>query len=184
MSAAHPTPNLEGQLSLFISPGERVAQLYPRALGAHFSCLLRHAWATVGLFLPSHHAGKQTSITRIVMKREKWSCHGASKRRFYCLILQPLHRLSHSSFSNTSAALPISQLILQSFCCFTYVIGTSPTSQLIIQPFRRFIYDTDHSTTHPPLHLRHWSFNNPSVASPMSKALHVLHLASRPCIEG
>ena len=27
-----------------------VAQLYPQALGTHFSHLLRHAWATVGLF--------------------------------------------------------------------------------------------------------------------------------------
>ena len=27
-----------------------MAQLYPQALGARFSRLLRHAWATVGLF--------------------------------------------------------------------------------------------------------------------------------------
>jgi hypothetical protein len=39
-------------------PGDRVAQLYPQALGTHFSRLLRHAWLTVGLFLnPGHHTG-------------------------------------------------------------------------------------------------------------------------------
>jgi hypothetical protein len=35
-----------------------VAQLYPQALGTHFSRLLRHAWVTVGLFFnPVHHTG-------------------------------------------------------------------------------------------------------------------------------
>ena len=100
------------------------------------------------------------------------------------LILQPLHRFTYvtahspilpplyprqSSFSNPSAALPTSQLILQPFRCFTYVIGTSRTSQLILKPFRRFTYVTGH---------------NPSVASPTSQGLHVLHLESRPCIQG
>jgi hypothetical protein len=33
-----------------------VVQLYPQALGIHFSRLLRHAWVTVGLFVnPGHH---------------------------------------------------------------------------------------------------------------------------------
>ena len=39
-----------------------------------------------------------------------------------------LLHLHHSSFSNPSAALPMSQLILQPFRWNTYVIGTSPTS--------------------------------------------------------
>jgi hypothetical protein len=35
-----------------------VVQLYPQALGTHFSRLLRHAWVTVGLFFnPGHHTG-------------------------------------------------------------------------------------------------------------------------------
>ena len=76
----------------------------------------------------------------------------------------PLLHLHHSSFSNPSAASSTSQLILQSFRCCTYV--------------------TAHSPTHPQLHLRHKSFYNPSVASPTSQALHVRHLANRPCIEG
>jgi hypothetical protein len=46
-----PTPNVEGQASVFMTPGDRVAQLYPQAPGTHFSRLLRHAWVTVGLFL-------------------------------------------------------------------------------------------------------------------------------------
>jgi hypothetical protein len=46
-----PTPNLEDQVSVFMTPGDRVAQLYPQAQGTHFSRLLRHVWVTVGLFL-------------------------------------------------------------------------------------------------------------------------------------
>jgi hypothetical protein len=57
--APRPTPTLEDQASVFISPRGRVAQLYPQARGTHFSRLLRHAWVTVGLFLfPGHHTGK------------------------------------------------------------------------------------------------------------------------------
>jgi hypothetical protein len=48
--APRPTPNLEDQVSIFISPGDWVGQLYPQTPTTHFSRLLRHAWATVGLF--------------------------------------------------------------------------------------------------------------------------------------
>ena len=41
--------------------------------------------------------------------------------------IPPLH-LRHSSFYNPSAASPTSQVILQTFRCFTYVTGTSRTS--------------------------------------------------------
>ena len=61
---------------------------------------------------------------------------------------------------------------------------TSHTSQLILQPFRRFTYVTAHSPTLPLLHLRHSSFSSPSFASPTSQALHLIHLASRPCSIG
>jgi hypothetical protein len=30
-----PTPNLEDQVSVFMTPGDRVVQLYPQALGTH-----------------------------------------------------------------------------------------------------------------------------------------------------
>jgi hypothetical protein len=54
-----PAPNLEDQVSVFMTPGYRVTQLYPQALGTHFSRLLRHEWVTVGLFFyPGHHTGK------------------------------------------------------------------------------------------------------------------------------
>ena len=121
------------------------------------------------------------------------------------LIPQPfssLH-LRHNSFSNPSVALPTSQLILQPYRCFTYVTVhsptllslllrhklssfsnpsvASPTSQLILQPFRRFTYVTTHSPTLPLLHLRHSSFYNPSFASPMSQAVHLIHLVRLPC---
>jgi hypothetical protein len=53
-----PTPNLEDQVSVFMTPGDRVSQLYPQGPGTHFSRLLRHAWVTVGLFFnPGHHTG-------------------------------------------------------------------------------------------------------------------------------
>ena len=97
---------------------------------------------------------------------------------------------------------PKSQLILQPFRCFTYVTAhsptppllhlrnstfsnpsvTSPTSQLILQPFRCFTYVIAHSPTLPLLHLRNSTFSNPSFASPKSEALHLRHLASRPCL--
>ena len=50
-------------------------------------------------------------------------------------------------------ASPISQLIFQSFCRFTYI--PSPTSQLNPQPFCHFTYITAHSPTLLSLHLRH-----------------------------
>jgi hypothetical protein len=44
-----------------------VAQLYPQALGTHFSRLLRHAWVTVGLFFnPGHHTGLTNTMTQII----------------------------------------------------------------------------------------------------------------------
>ena len=39
-----------------------------------------------------------------------------------------------------------------------------------------------HSPTLLLLHLHHSSFSNPSFASPTSQALHLIHMASRPCI--
>jgi hypothetical protein len=51
-----PNLNLEHQASVFLTPGDRVTQLYPQALGTHFSRLLRHGWVTVRLFFnPGHH---------------------------------------------------------------------------------------------------------------------------------
>jgi hypothetical protein len=38
-----PTPNLEDQTSVFVTPGDRVTQLFPQAQGTHFSSLSRHA---------------------------------------------------------------------------------------------------------------------------------------------
>jgi hypothetical protein len=49
-----------------MTPGGRVAQLYPQALGTHFNRLLRHAWVTVGLFFnPGHHTGGNRIIIYI-----------------------------------------------------------------------------------------------------------------------
>jgi hypothetical protein len=53
-----PNPQPRGPGLRIYDPGDRVAQLYPQALGIHFIRLLRHAWVTVGLFSnPGHHTG-------------------------------------------------------------------------------------------------------------------------------
>ena len=44
-----------------------------------------------------------------------------------------------------------------------------------------FAYVTAHPPTLQLLHLRYSSSSNPSFASTMSQALHLIHLASRPC---
>jgi hypothetical protein len=54
--ASNPQPGGPG-LRIY-DPGDSVAQLYPQALGTHFSRLLQHTWVTVGLFFnPGHHTG-------------------------------------------------------------------------------------------------------------------------------
>jgi hypothetical protein len=57
-----PAPNRqpEGPGLRIYEPGDRVTQLYPQALGTHFSRLLRHAWVRAGLlFNPGHHTGNE-----------------------------------------------------------------------------------------------------------------------------
>ena len=49
-----------------------------------------------------------------------------------------------------------------------------------IWSYPHFTYVTTRSPTLPLLHLRHCSFSNPSFVSPISQALHLIHLASRP----
>ena len=74
--------------------------------------------------------------------------------------LPPLY-LRHSSFSKLSVTSPMPQLILQPFRRFSYVT-------VFLQLFRCFTNVTAHSPTS-------------SFASPTSQALHLRHLASRPC---
>ena len=54
----------------------------------------------------------------------------------------PSLHLRHSSFSNPSAALPTSQLILQPFCCFIYVTALSPTLLSLLLRHKIFTYVT------------------------------------------
>ena len=81
-------------------------------------------------------------------------------RRAHSLAFQSLH-LRHSSFSNPSVASPTSQLILQSFRCFTYVTVHTPTVHSLLLRHRRA-----HSPAFQSFHLRHSSFSNPSVVLP------------------
>ena len=98
--------------------------------------------------------------------------------------------LRHNSFSNPSIALPMSQLILQSFRCFTYVTIHSPILLLLLLRNKLFTYFTwrvahvvylvinilypgrAHSPTLPSLYLRHSSFSNPFFASPTLQFIH------------
>ena len=73
--------------------------------------------------------GKRSRGGKLVWHRPTWAANSPN--------FPSLH-LRHSSFSNPSVALPSSQLILQSFRCFTYV--------------------TDHSSKHLSLLLRHRFF--------------------------
>ena len=95
----------------------------------------------------------------------------------------PLLHLRHSSFSNPSIS------------STSQVLHLIHLAELILQPFRHFTYVTTHSPTltslylrhsssptFPLLHLRHRPFPNPSIASPTSQAIHLIHLACRPCV--
>ena len=82
------------------------------------------------------------------------------------------------SFSNLSITSPKSQIILQSFCRFTYVTAHSPTLLSLLLRHRNFsyvsfylCYSSAHSPTFPSLHLRLSSFSNPSVALPTSQLI-------------
>ena len=97
----------------------------------------------------------------------------------------------------------VALLILQAFRRFTYITthpSTLPSLHLrqssahsptfpslhlrhntFSNPFHRLTYVTAHCPTLPLLRLRHSSFSNPSFASSTSQALHLIHLASRPC---
>jgi hypothetical protein len=59
-----PTPNLEDQASVFMTPGDRVAQLYPQALGTHFSRLLTTCMG-YRFFNPGHHTGILSVISML-----------------------------------------------------------------------------------------------------------------------
>jgi hypothetical protein len=57
---------MEDYFSVFMTSGDKVAQLYPQALSTHFSRLLRHEWVTVGPFFNSgHHTGYEEVKNRL-----------------------------------------------------------------------------------------------------------------------
>jgi hypothetical protein len=60
-----------------------VAQLYPQALSTHFSRLLRHAWATVGLFFsPVTTRGVAQLLIRYSAFIRYWEFNGRVPRLF------------------------------------------------------------------------------------------------------
>ena len=122
--------------------------------------------------------------------------HSYSHSRAHTPTFPSLH-LRHNSFSNSSVALPTSQLILQPFRCFTYVTAHSPTLLSFHLRHRLFTYVTwraDHAwsnyiTAHSPtllsLHLRHRLFTYVTAHSdsPNFPSLHLRHSSfSNPCM--
>jgi hypothetical protein len=55
LSALCPTPNLEDQVSVLMSPSDRVAQLYPKASGSLFVTYDLQGYS--GSILTRHHSG-------------------------------------------------------------------------------------------------------------------------------
>jgi hypothetical protein len=58
-----PNPQPKGPGLRIYDPGDRVAQVYPQALGTHFSRLLRYTWVTEGLlFNPGFFTDVQLNV--------------------------------------------------------------------------------------------------------------------------
>ena len=76
---------------------------------------------------------------------------------------------------NPYIASPTSQLILQLFCCFTYVTAHSTALPLLHLRHRHLTYFTALAPTLLLLYLHHSSFYNPSVASPTLQAPRLCH---------
>ena len=72
----------------------------------------------------------------------------------------PLLHLHHSSFSNPSVASPTSQLILQSFQCFTYITAHSLILPLLHLHHRHFTYVTWRAAH--ALNVNPWPWNWPA----------------------
>jgi hypothetical protein len=69
-----PTPNLEDQVSAIMTPGDRVVQQYPQALGTHFGHLLWHGWVTVGLdcsLIPATTRDHTHTNTQLISETDK-----------------------------------------------------------------------------------------------------------------
>ena len=80
----------------------------------------------------------------------------------------PLLHLRHRSFPNPSFASPTSQALhLIHLASRPWIIK----AELILQTFCHFTYGTTHSPKLPSLYLRHSSFSNSSVASPTSQII-------------
>ena len=104
------------------------------------------------------------------------------------LILQPLSfHLHHNSFSNPSVALLTSQLILQSFCCFTYITAHSPTLLSLLLHHSLFIYvtwraahacklDLPQSNWLLEKHIIRLDCNSTTAVSKMRKYTHFIYL--------
>jgi hypothetical protein len=75
-----------------------VTQLYPKALGTHFSRLLRHAWVIVGLFFnPGHHTGYDGLNGHVLNKElDKFNLKKALNEPHLLVIIYPCRSLTQS----------------------------------------------------------------------------------------
>jgi hypothetical protein len=72
LTTLYRTPNLEDHISVFMSPSDRMAQLYPPGTGFPFHSLLRHAG--LRYFNPPTHRGVHVPIN-ILGTKKKFTNH-------------------------------------------------------------------------------------------------------------
>ena len=147
MSSAH-SPNFPSHLlrhSSFSNPSvalptsQIILQTFPR-----FTYVTDHS-PTLPLLHLQHSSFSNPSFASPT-SQDFHLRHLASRSYFYPLSanspsFQSLH-LHQISFSNPSLALPTSQLILQPFCCLTYITSHSPTLLSLLLHHRIFTYIT------------------------------------------
>ena len=83
MSTARLTSKLEDSSHIY-NPWDWVTQLYPDALGTHFGRILRHAWATVGLFFnPIHQRHTEENLVYNAKIFQEKTLHSLIKRGLF-----------------------------------------------------------------------------------------------------
>jgi hypothetical protein len=123
------------------NPGDRVTQLYPRALGPHFGHILQPVWVTVRLFLfPGCHMGECSYLIIIIIIGSTalpgpWPSSEASASGSIQLLL--LQILWQESFPGWGCQ-PHAQhpAILEGRC---FLSGKSPLADL----FQKLLVETD-----------------------------------------
>ena len=173
------------------SPGELVMKLFSNFF-RHFTYVTIHSPTIASLYL-RHSSFSNPSLLHIHHSSFSNPSFASPTSQALHLASRPRKNNSTKLAKASGIGLPNSTIPLKPWgilqicektqSSFSNLSVTSPMSQLILQPFCHFTYVTAHSTTIPLLYLRHSSFSNPSSASPTSQALHLIHLACHPCLQ-